>query len=251
MWKGNIDASVEDRLRLKKLRVGIAESASGEFQRDRKDIENLMDTLRNIAKNLYEGDQDAVTNLVQNALRTDLPAGEILTKGLMVGMDKVGVDFKAGILYTPEVLVAARAMHAGLEVLRPLLADGEIAGAGRCLIGTVKGDLHDIGKNLVVMMLEGAGFEVLDLGVDVHSEAFVAAVRNFKPDILGMSALLTTTMPQMKTVIDDLEASGLRDSLGIMVGGAPLTEAYADEIGADAYAEDGAEAVEVARRLVC
>lgn len=209
-----------------------------------------MDTCTKLAQNIYAGDQVAVAALVQHALSDSLPPGEILAEGLMTGMERVGLDFRDGLLYTPEVLIAARAMHTGLEILRPHLSDGDRAGAGRCLIGTVKGDLHDIGKNLVAMMLEGAGFEVIDLGVDVPPERFVEAVREHKPDLLGMSALLTTTMPGMQEVIEQLEACNLRHSLGVMVGGAPLTKEYAEKIGADAYAEDGARAVEAARRLV-
>lgn len=209
-----------------------------------------METCKKIAQNIYAGDQDAVAGLVRQALLDSLSPGAILAEGLMTGMDHVGVDFKNGVMYTPEVLVAARAMHAGLDVLRPHLSDCEMAKAGTCLIGTVKGDLHDIGKNLVAMMLEGAGFEVIDLGVDVPAERFVAAVRDYKPDLLGMSALLTTTMPGMQEVIEQLDACELRRSLGIMVGGAPLTKEYAEKIGADAYAEDAAQAVEVARRMV-
>jgi 5-methyltetrahydrofolate--homocysteine methyltransferase len=150
----------------------------------------------------------------------------------------------------PEVLIAARAMHAGMSVLRPLLAESDAASAGKYLIGTVKGDLHDIGKNLVKMMLEGAGFETIDLGTDVEPQAFLDAVRDHRPQLLGMSALLTTTMMQMKTTLEALEEAGLRDSVKVMVGGAPVTDAFAKEIGADAYAPDAASAVDRARELV-
>jgi 5-methyltetrahydrofolate--homocysteine methyltransferase len=149
----------------------------------------------------------------------------------------------------PEVLIAARAMHAGMDILRPLLADSESVSAGKYLIGTVKGDLHDIGKNLVKMMLEGAGFETIDLGTDVEPQDFVNAVQEHKPSLLGMSALLTTTMVQMKATVEALEEAGLRDSVKVMIGGAPVTQAYADEIGADAYAPDAASAVDSAREL--
>jgi 5-methyltetrahydrofolate--homocysteine methyltransferase len=165
-------------------------------------------------------------------------------------MDEVGRDFKAGELFVPEVLIAARAMKAGMDILRPLLAESDVPSAGKYLIGTVQGDLHDIGKNLVRMMVEGAGFETIDLGVDIQPDAFVAAVREYQPQIVGMSALLTTTMVQMRTTIEALEEAGLRDSVKIMVGGAPVTAAFAEEIGADAYAPDAATAVDRARSLV-
>jgi 5-methyltetrahydrofolate--homocysteine methyltransferase len=174
---------------------------------------------------------------------------EILQGGLIAGMDEVGKDFKAGDLFVPEVLIAARAMHAGMDILRPLLAEGEVPTAGRYVIGTVKGDLHDIGKNLVKMMLEGAGFQTVDLGTDVSAEDFIAAVREHQPRLMGMSALLTTTMVQMKAIIEALEEAGLRDSVKVMIGGAPVTSAFAEEIGADAYAPDAATAVDVARSL--
>jgi 5-methyltetrahydrofolate--homocysteine methyltransferase len=188
--------------------------------------------------------------LVQKALDQGMDPQEILAGGLIAGMDEVGRDFKAGELFVPEVLIAARAMHAGMDVLRPLLAESDVPSAGRFLIGTVEGDLHDIGKNLVRMMIEGAGFETIDLGTDVKPGAFVDAVRQHQPRIVGMSALLTTTMVNMRTTIDALEEAGLRDSIKVMVGGAPVTDAFAREIGADAYAPDAATAVEVARQLV-
>jgi 5-methyltetrahydrofolate--homocysteine methyltransferase len=210
----------------------------------------MADILQKIASNLYEGEDEEVAALVQQALDQGMDPHEILHGGLIAGMDEVGRDFKADILYMPEVLIAARAMHAGMDVLRPLLAEGDVTGAGKYLIGTVEGDLHDIGKNLVRMMLEGAGFETVDLGKDVHPDTFVAAVREHQPKILGLSALLTTTMPAMKTTIEALEEAGLRGSVKIMVGGAPVTAAFAEEIGADAYAPDAATAVDVARDLV-
>jgi 5-methyltetrahydrofolate--homocysteine methyltransferase len=203
-----------------------------------------------MASSLYEGEDQEVAALVQQALDQGMAPGEILQGGLIAGMDEVGKDFKAGDLFVPEVLIAARAMHAGMDVLRPLLAESEMPSAGKYLIGTVEGDLHDIGKNLVRMMLEGGGFETVDLGKDVNPEAFVAAVREHQPELLGLSALLTTTMPAMKTTIEALEEAGLRDSVKIMVGGAPVTEAFAEEIGADAYAPDAAAAVDIARSLM-
>jgi 5-methyltetrahydrofolate--homocysteine methyltransferase len=209
----------------------------------------MADILQQIASNLYEGEDEAVAGLVQQALDQGMAAGEILQGGLITGMDEVGRDFKAGELFVPEVLIAARAMHAGMNVLRPLLAEGDALSAGRYLIGTVKGDLHDIGKNLVKMMLEGAGFEMVDLGTDVEPQAFVDAVRDHQPQLVGMSALLTTTMVQMKAAVEALEEAGLRESVKIMVGGAPVTDAFAKEIGADAYAPDAASAVDIARGL--
>ena len=205
--------------------------------------------LEQVASNLYKGEDEVVAALVQQALDQGMSPAEVLNGGLIAGMDEVGKDFKAGDLFVPEVLIAARAMHAGMNILRPLLAEGDVPSAGKYVIGTVQGDLHDIGKNLVKMMLEGAGFETVDLGKDVHPDTFVAAVREHQPNILGLSALLTTTMPAMKTTIEALEEAGLRDSVKIMVGGAPVTAAFAEEIGADAYAPDAASAVDVARDL--
>jgi 5-methyltetrahydrofolate--homocysteine methyltransferase len=210
----------------------------------------MADILQEIASKLYNGDNTAVAELVQQALDQGAAPEEVLAGGLIAGMDEVGKDFKAGDLYVPEVLIAARAMHAGMGVLRPLLAEADVPSAGKYLIGTVEGDLHDIGKNLVRMMLEGAGFETVDLGTDVKPDGFVEAVREHQPEIVGMSALLTTTMVNMKTAIEALEEAGLRDSVKIMVGGAPVTAAFAEEIGADGYAPDAASAVDVAREFV-
>ena len=209
----------------------------------------MADVLQSIASKLYDGEDREVAQLVQQALDEGMVPGEILQGGLIAGMDEVGRDFRAGDLFVPEVLVAARAMHAGMDVLRPLLAESDTASAGRYVIGTVKGDLHDIGKNLVRMMLEGAGFETIDLGTDVEPQAFVDAVREHQPTLLGMSALLTTTMVQMKSTIEALEEAGVRGSVKIMIGGAPVTQAFAQEIGADAYAPDAASAVDAARGL--
>ena len=210
----------------------------------------MADMLQKIASNLYDGDDDAVAELVQEALDQGLAPQDILSGGLIAGMDEVGKDFKAGELFVPEVLIAARAMHAGMGVLRPLLAESDVPSAGKFVIGTVEGDLHDIGKNLVRMMIEGAGFETIDLGTDVKTDAFVKAVREHRPVLVGMSALLTTTMVNMKGTIEALEEAGLRDSVKVMIGGAPVTAAFAEEIGADAYAPDAASAVDVARGLV-
>ena len=206
--------------------------------------------LEQIVSNLYRGEDDVVADLVQQALDEGRAPAEILNGGLIAGMDEVGKDFKNGELFVPEVLIAARAMHAGMNVLRPLLAESDVPSAGKYVIGTVQGDLHDIGKNLVRMMLEGAGFETIDLGTDVRPDDFVAAVQEHQPQLLGMSALLTTTMPGMKVTIEALQEAGLRDVVKIMVGGAPVTAAFAEQIGADAYAPDAATAVDVARGLV-
>ena len=210
----------------------------------------MSDILKQIAENLYEGENEKVAELVQKALDSGLAVNEILQNSLIAGMDIVGKDFKEGELFVPEVLVAARAMHAGMDILRPLLAESDTSSAGKYLIGTVKGDLHDIGKNLVKMMIEGAGFETIDLGTNVPPEAFVEAVREHEPDIVGMSALLTTTMTQMKISIEALEEAGVRDSIKIMVGGAPVTASFAEQIGADAYAPGAASAVNEARQLL-
>jgi len=209
----------------------------------------MADKVQRIAESIYSGDVEAVGELVQDLLDGGMAPGEVLSDALLVGMDKVGRDFKAGNLFVPEVLFAARAMQAGMDVLRPLLADSEIASSGKYVVGTVQGDLHDIGKNLVRMMLEGGGFEAIDLGVDVSPSAFVDAVREHKPDLVGISALLTTTMAKMKVTIEALEEAGLRDSVKIMVGGAPVTAEFAEQIGADAYAPDAASAVDIAREL--
>lgn len=210
----------------------------------------MADVQQKIATNLYNGAGEVVAELVQDALDAGMAPGDVLKGALLAGMDEVGRDFKAGDLFMPEVLVASRAMQAGMNVLRPLLAESEIAGSGKYVLGTVKGDLHDIGKNLVKMMLEGGGFGVIDLGTDVEPSVFVDAVREHKPDLVGMSALLTTTMTQMKVTIEALDEAGLRDSIKIMVGGAPVMAAYAEEISADAYATDAANAVDKARWLM-
>ena len=210
----------------------------------------MADIWQEIASKLYEGQDQAVAALVQQALDQGVAPSEILQGGLITGMDEVGRDFKAGDLFVPEVLIAARAMHAGMDILRPLLVEGEVPSMGKCVIGTVQGDLHDIGKNLVKMMLEGAGFEIVDLGTDVKSSAFVDAVREHRPDVLGMSALLTTTMVYIGAVIEALEEAGLRHSVKIMVGGAPVTAVFSEQVGADGYAPDAASAVDIARELV-
>lgn len=209
-----------------------------------------MDLLVKMGEDLYKGDANSVGSLVQQALHGGLTPKEILEKGLIAGMNKVGKDFRDGTLFIPEVLIAARAMHAGMDVLRPLLTEGDVQATGKFVIGTVKGDLHDIGKNLVGMMMEGAGFQVIDLGVDIPAERFVEAVKEEEPDLVGMSALLTTTMAEMRRVIEVLEKAGVREKVKVMVGGAPVTDRYAEAIGADGYASNASAAVEKAKELL-
>ena len=199
---------------------------------------------------LYDGLQDEIHEGVQILLERGWTPYDVLTKALVEGMTIVGIDFRDGILFVPEVLMAANAMKAGMTILRPLLAETGAPKVGSIVIGTVKGDIHDIGKNLVSMMLEGAGFDVIDLGINNPVENYLEALEEHKPDILGMSALLTTTMPYMKVVIDQLKANGTRDNYVVLVGGAPLNEEFGRAIGADAYCRDAAVAVETAKTLV-
>ena len=199
---------------------------------------------------LYDGMADEVVEGTRILLERGWGAEKVLSDALVEGMRIVGVDFRDGILFVPEVLLAANAMKAGMAVLRPLLAETGAKPIGKVVIGTVKGDIHDIGKNLVGMMLEGAGFEVVDLGVNTDAEKFIAALDEHKPDILGMSALLTTTMPYMKVVIQALKDRGIRDDYIVLVGGAPLNEEFGAAIGADAYCRDAAVAAETARSFI-
>jgi len=196
---------------------------------------------------LYDGLQEEIEEGVNILLSRDWVAYDVLTKALVEGMRIVGVDFRDGILFVPEVLMAANAMKTGMKILRPLLAESGAPQMGKMVIGTVKGDIHDIGKNLVSMMMEGAGFEVIDIGINNPVEDYLAALEEHKPDILGMSALLTTTMPYMKVVIDTLAEKGIRHDYIVLVGGAPLNEAFATSIGADGYCRDAAVAVEMAK----
>ena len=199
---------------------------------------------------LYDGLAEPVVAGVRELLRRGWSPYEVLTKSLVAGMDVVGADFRDGILFVPEVLMAAKSMKAGMEILRPLLVETGAPQIGTMVIGTVKGDIHDIGKNLVAMMMEGAGFKVVNLGINVDAEKFMAAIREHKPDILGMSALLTTTMPYMGVVIQMLQETGIRGDLIVLVGGAPLNAAFAEEVEADAYCRDAAVAVQTAKKLV-
>jgi corrinoid protein of di/trimethylamine methyltransferase len=210
-------------------------------------LEELLELMQ---EDLYDGYVDEVVEEVNEALSRGMTPYEVLTQGLVAGMEIVGVDFRDGILFVPEVLMAAKAMKAGMEVLRPLLAETGAPTIGKMVIGTVKGDIHDIGKNLVVMMMEGAGFEVFNLGINNSVEDYLAAIREHQPDILGMSALLTTTMPYMREVINALKAEGIRNDIIVLVGGAPLNDAFAEDIEADAYCRDAAVAVEKAKKLI-
>ncbi|WP_427365636.1 corrinoid protein [Candidatus Caldatribacterium saccharofermentans] len=210
----------------------------------------MAEILDQIARELFAGNAKAVAELVEKALNEGLSPQEILNDGLIKGMNEVGAKFKANEIYVPEVLIAARAMKAGMEILRPKLVETGVEPVARMVIGTVKGDLHDIGKNLVAMMMEGAGFEIIDLGIDVPAEKFIQAVREHKPQLVGMSALLTTTMIQIRENIKAFKEAGIRDSVKIMVGGAPVTQKFADEVGADGYAPDAASAVDKAKELL-
>lgn len=199
---------------------------------------------------LYDGLADEIVAEVHECLRRGMTAYATMTEGLVAGMDIVGQDFGAGILFVPEVLMAAKAMKAGMEVLRPLLTQTGSPKLGKAVIGTVKGDIHDIGKNLVGMMWEGAGIEVVNLGINVDADTFIARLEEENADILGMSALLTTTMPYMKVVIDELKTRGLREKYVVLVGGAPLNSAFAEEIEADSYCQDAAIAVDTAKKYL-
>jgi len=199
---------------------------------------------------LYDGLADEIAEGTQILLDRGWDAKKVLDDALVGGMNIVGKDFRDGILFVPEVLLAANAMKAGMALLKPILSETGAEPVGKLVIGTVKGDIHDIGKNLVGMMMEGAGFEVVDLGINTDAETYIAALKEHRPNILGMSALLTTTMPYMKVVIDTLIEQGLRDDYIVMVGGAPLNEEFGQAVGADAYCRDAATAVEVAKKLV-
>ena len=206
--------------------------------------------LDEISKALVDGDMPEVKRLTEEALRDGVKPVVIVNRGLIQGMDVVGIRFKKKEISVPEVLMSARAMHASLEILKPLLSRSDMEPLGVIAIGTVKGDIHDIGKNLVAMMLEGAGFRVIDIGIDVPPERFVEIVREKKPDILGLSALLNVTLSSMKDTIEALENAGAKGDVKVMVGGAPVTQEFADEIRADAYAKDAREAVLKAREIL-
>ena len=218
-------------------------------QDDELDLSTLDDDelVKQMMDDLYDGLKEEIEEGVNILLGRGWMPYDVLTKALVEGMRIVGIDFRDGILFVPEVLLAANAMKGGMTILRPLLAETGAEQVGKMVIGTVKGDIHDIGKNLVGMMMEGAGFEIIDLGINNPVENYLDALEEHKPDILGMSALLTTTMPYMKVVIDTLKEKGIRDDYVVLVGGAPLNEAFAEAIGADAYCRDAAVAVETAK----
>ena len=209
-----------------------------------------MSVLVEISESLQKGKKKLVVQYVQQALEEGFAPQQILNEGLLPGMDVVGQKFKNNEVFVPEVLVAARAMNAGAEILKPLLAEAGVGTPGKMVLGTVKGDLHDIGKNLVKMMVEGKGIEVIDLGVDVSAEAFVEAAKEHNADIIGCSALLTTTMPVMAEVVKAVEAAGLKDKVKVMIGGAPVTEEFCKSVGADYYTSDAASAAAVAAEIL-
>ena len=209
-----------------------------------------MEILNSIAKSLMDGDDKKIVEEVRQAIDAGIPTAKILDDGLIAGMNVVGKRFKNHEMFLPEVLLSARAMTAGVALLKPLLIAEEVPSRGKVILGSVQGDLHDIGKNMVIIMLRGVGFDIVDLGINVSADDFVRKVAEEKPHILGLSALLTTTMPQMKKVIEGLAKAGLREKVKVMVGGAPVSPTFARQIGADGYAADAGEAVEVAKRLV-
>ena len=213
-------------------------------------IQNTSLKMQTIAFALIQGDQDTVGELTKECLEEGISANEILDNGLLNGMAIVGVKFRDNIIFVPEVLISARAMKAGMAHIEPILSESGIEPQGKVLMGTVKGDLHDIGKNLCIMMLRGAGFTVYDLGVDTSPEDFADGFEEYQPDVIGMSALLTTTMPNMGRTIQYFEDIGLRDDVRLMDGGAPVTQEFADEMGADAYGESAVDAVEKAKELI-
>ncbi|MDP7420960.1 MAG: corrinoid protein [bacterium] len=209
-----------------------------------------MELLNRIAENIELGEDEEVLSLTRQAIEEKMSARDILDKGLIAGMNTVGEKFKLHEIFLPDVLLAAKAMHAGLDILKPLMIKGNIPPRGKVVLGTVQGDLHDIGKNLVGIMLKGAGFKVIDLGNDVPPEKFVNTARNEGASIIGISALLTTTMPVMKTVVALVKEQGLSDTIKTVIGGAPVSEEFRQEIGADAYGYDGASAVDIVKTLV-
>ena len=206
--------------------------------------------IQEIYEGIIDGQAPLVSQKVQQALDSDVDPAAILNQGMIAAMAEVGKRFEEGEYFVPEMLIAARAMQAGLALLKPRLQQTDLRSSGKVVIGTVKGDLHDIGKNLVAMMLEGAGFEIVDLGTDVSADKFVAAAREHQADLVAMSALLTTTMPNMKVTIDALQTAGLRQQVKVIIGGAPITESFARQVGADGYAPDASRAVAVAKSLL-
>jgi 5-methyltetrahydrofolate--homocysteine methyltransferase len=208
------------------------------------------DHLGKIKNAVISGDHKEIEDMVKAAIDDDIDLDKLINNTMIAAMDEVGRRFAEGEIFVPEMLVSAFTMKRGLDLIKPLLNDEDIESKGTIIMCTVKGDIHDIGKNLVIMMLEGAGFKVIDLGVDLTVENLIKKIEEIKPDVLGLSVLLTTTMPEMRNVIETLKSKGLRDSLKVMVGGAPVDGAFAEKIGADGYGRDAAEAVELARRFV-
>jgi 5-methyltetrahydrofolate--homocysteine methyltransferase len=209
-----------------------------------------MTIIEKIADEVQKGNSESVEALVNKALFQEIHADTIMDDGLVKGMNVVSEKFKNNECFIPEVLVSAKAMTVGLGILKPLLAEKNVKPLGKVVIGTIQGDLHDIGKNIISMLLQGAGFEIIDLGADVHVDRFVESAKDENADLVGMSALLTTTMINMKTVIEGLKEAGIRESIKVIIGGAPVTQAYADQIGADGYAADAATGVDVAKKLL-
>ncbi len=209
-----------------------------------------MKIFEEIADEVQKGNSDSVEELTKKALSEDISAEEILNNGLVAGMNIVSEKFKNNEIFIPEVLISAKSMYSGLGIIKPLLAESNVKSKGKVVIGTVKGDLHDIGKNIVAMLLQGAGFDVIDLGADVPKEKFLEFVKKERADILGMSALLTTTMIYMKETIEALKSAGLRENIKVIIGGAPVTESYAGQIDADGYAPDAASAVDLTKKLL-
>ncbi len=205
--------------------------------------------LSNVSEKLMEGKVDELKQLTEQALQSEVNPADILNQGLLPGMDAVGQKWKDGDMFMPEVLRCAKAMSGAMDILRPHLSEGDMGNAGTMVIGTVAGDLHDIGKDLAAMMFEGAGYKVINIGIDQPNENFVKAVKEHKPNVLGMSALLTTTMPRMGEVINSLKEAGIRDQVAVIIGGAPVTEEFAEEIGADLYAPNAGGAVDITREF--
>lgn len=209
-----------------------------------------MATYDDLAQSVIEGNADRVKDLSKSLLDAGSDPLEIINQGLIAGMNVVGARFKAMEMFVPEVLMSAKAMSTGVDVVKPQIADQEVQTAGKLIIGTVKNDLHDIGKNLVAMMVESSGFEVINLGIDIAPDQFVEAIKKHQPDVVGLSALLTNTLPYMKDTIDAIQEAGLRDQVKVIIGGAPVTQEYADRIGADGYAPEAASAADLCKELV-
>jgi 5-methyltetrahydrofolate--homocysteine methyltransferase len=209
-----------------------------------------MTILEKIAQEIPRGDSETVEKLVNEALSSEIPAGQILNKGLIEGMNVVSVRFKNNECFLPEVLISARAMSIGLEILKPRLEETKVKSLGKVVIGSIQGDLHDIGKNIVAMLMQGAGFEVVDLGADVPVDRFIESAKKEQADLVGISSLLITTMTSMKSVIEGLKKAGIKDRVRVIIGGAPVTQDFANDIGADGYAPDAATGVDVAKNLL-